>query len=108
MKRLACALFLVLFCLMLPLYSLAQTTDKPVVKKTEGCVVKGQVYGFYENKVAYKYTLPKGFDLKPYEGKKVLLVGELNMGDYFTPQGKTLKTLGSCDAAGMKLISAAK
>jgi hypothetical protein len=108
MKRLACALFLVLFCLMLPLYSLAQVTDKPVVKKTEGCVVKGQVYGFYENKAAYKYTLPKDFDLKPYEGKKVLLEGKLGMGDYFTPEGKKLKILGPCDAAGMKLISTVK
>jgi hypothetical protein len=108
MKKLVCAAIVFAFWLILPLQSFAQITDKPGVRKTEGCVIKGQVYGFYQNKAAYKYTLPKGFDLKPYEGKKVLLEGTLGAGDYFTPTGKTLKILGPCDAACLKLISNVK
>lgn len=76
----------------------------PVNHKSEGCVIKGRVYSIYQAKTAYAYSLPKGFDLKPYEGKKVLLEGELSPGDAFVPKDKALKILGACDAATRKLI----
>lgn len=80
----------------------------PVNHKSEACVIKGRLYSIYQAKMAYAYSLPKGYDLKPYEGKKVLLEGELSPGDIFVPKEKTLKVLGPCDAATRKLISEVK
>ena len=80
----------------------------PVNHKSEGCVIKGKVYSIYQAKTVYAYSLPGGYDLKPYEGKKVLLEGELSPGDAFVPKDKTLKVLGACDAATQKLISGLK
>lgn len=76
----------------------------PVNHKSEGCVINGAVYSFYQGKTVYNFNLPKGFNLTPYEGKKVLLEGELSPGDFFTPKDKTFKTLGPCDTASKKLI----
>lgn len=91
--------------LSLAFVSSAAVASLPVNHKSEGCVIKGKVYSIYQAKTAYAYNLPKGFDLKPYEGKKVLLEGELSPGDSFVPKDKTLKVLGVCDAAAKKLIS---
>ena len=93
---------LLFFCPAVALASL------PVNHKSEGCVIKGKVYSIYQAKTVYAYSLPKGYDLKPYEGKKVMLEGELSPGDYFVPKDKTLKVLGACDAATQKLISGLK
>lgn len=68
----------------------------PVNYKSEGCVVGGKVFSLYQGKKQYTITLPPGFNLSPYEGKKVMLEGELTPPDYLVPKDKTLKILGSC------------
>ncbi|TAN43586.1 MAG: hypothetical protein EPN25_00270 [Nitrospirae bacterium] len=78
--------------------------SKPVDRKSQGCVMNGKVYSIYNAGTAYRYKLPQSFNLKPYEGKKVELEGRLSPGDRFIPKGKTLRVLGPCDRATIKLI----
>ncbi|MCU0242095.1 MAG: hypothetical protein MUF51_06700 [Vicinamibacteria bacterium] len=85
--------------------AITATASLPVEHKSEGCVINATAYSKYNATTVYKFTFPKDFDLKPYEGKKVLLEGWLSPGDSFTPKGKTLKILGQCDAATRKLIA---
>lgn len=99
MKKQMIASLLLTLCPALALASL------PVNHKSEGCIINGKVYSIYQKTTVYPYTLPKGYDLKPYEGKKVVLEGELSPGDMFAPKDKTLPVLGACDAATKKLIS---
>lgn len=98
------------FCLLLAaglLPALVQAS-MPVNHKSEGCVIGGKVYSIYQGQTAYRYNLPGAFDVKSYEGKKVVLEGELAPGDSFTPKDKTLKVLGACDEASKKLIGKVK
>jgi hypothetical protein len=78
--------------------------SEPVKHKSQGCVINGSAYSLYDAKTAYRYDLPKSFDLKRYEGKKVELEGMLSPGDYFEPKGKDLKVLGPCDSKSKELI----
>ena len=80
----------------------------PVNHKSQGCIINGKAYSLYDANTAYRYELPKSFDLKPYEGKKVELEGTLSPGDYFTPKGKELKVLGPCDSKSRELIKTVK
>jgi hypothetical protein len=97
MKRTIRAVIVALSCPLLLIGSDA-LASLPVKHKSEGCVVGGKVYSLYQGKRQYTFTLPKGFNLNPYEGKKVLLEGELYPGDDFVPQDKTLKILGPCSS----------
>ena len=76
----------------------------PVKYKGEGCVVGGVLYSLYQGQRAYEMTMPQGFSVRPYEGKKVVLEGQLAPSDIFTPKDKTLPVLGVCDPASLKLI----
>ena len=90
------------------LFPVLAAASVPVNHKSEGCVIGGKVFSIYQGQVAYRYQLPGGYDLKPYEGKKVLLEGELAPGDSFTPKDKVLKALGPCNEASKKLIGKAR
>lgn len=89
---------------LLALAPAAALASTPVNHRSEGCVLGGTAYSIYQGKTAYAFNLPQGFNLKPYEGKKVVLEGELSPGDFFTPRNNTMKILGPCDAASKKLI----
>ncbi len=78
--------------------------SRPVMHKSQGCVINGKVYSIYKAKKAYRYELPQSFNLEPYEGKKVKLEGMLSQGDHFVPKKETLRVLGPCDLATKKLI----
>jgi hypothetical protein len=106
MKRMTIAMVVLSLCFLLAVQVSMGT--EPVKHKSEGCVIGGKVYSFYQEKTVYLFTLPEGFNLKPYEGKKVLLEGMLAPSDDFQPKEKTLKILGPCDAASKKLISKMK
>jgi|WetSurMetagenome_2_1015567.scaffolds.fasta_scaffold254028_2 hypothetical protein len=77
---------------------------EPVKHKSQGCVINGKAYSLYDASTVYRYELPKTFNLKPYEGKKVELEGMLSPGDYFVPKGKEFKVLGPCDSKSKELI----
>jgi len=97
MKRSIQAIIVALSCQLLLISSVA-LASLPVKYKSEGCVVGGKVYSLSQGKRQYTFTLPQGFNLSPYEGKKVMLEGELYPGDDFVPQDKTLKILGPCSS----------
>ncbi len=95
MKRCVRTIIVAVLC-QLFLVSSVVLASLPVNYKSEGCVVGGKVFSLYQEKKQYTITLPPGFNLSPYEGKKVLLEGELTPPDYLVPKDKTLKILGSC------------
>lgn len=79
-------------------FSCVALASLPVKYMSEGCVVGGKVFNLFQGKKQYTFDLPKGFNLSPYEGKKVMLEGDISPGDYFVPKDKTLKILGPCPA----------
>jgi hypothetical protein len=67
--------------------------SRPVLRKAPGCVIGGQVYVLDDAGGTYRYTLTRPVDLRPYEGKVVVLDGWLLPGDRFTPRQATFKVL---------------
>lgn len=76
-------------------HSIAESS-LPVVYTGEGCVLGGKLYSYYSGGIQYNFTLPNGFNLTPYEGKKVLLDGILLPGDRFTPKNDSFASIGLC------------
>ena len=64
-----------------------------------GCVRNGQ-FSTSRGKTTYTYkvrdkTPDRVFDLRPYEGRRVMITGNLLPGDYFFPTGP-IQILGMC------------
>ncbi|TAN43562.1 MAG: hypothetical protein EPN25_00285 [Nitrospirae bacterium] len=102
MRKRVCLVILVIGSLFLS--AAAGWASEPVKHKSQGCVINGKVYTIYDPSTVYRLQLPKSFNVKPYEGKKVQLEGMLSPSDRFEPNGKTLKVLGPCDKAAINLI----
>ena len=71
----------------------------PVPHTTTGCVRNGQ-FSTQRGTTTYTYKVRvdgpnKPFDLTPYEGKRILISGNLLPGDYFYPTAP-VQILGKC------------
>jgi hypothetical protein len=95
----------VLVCLPVLLVSIGVLASAPVHHKSTGCVIQGRAYSIHDARTVYRYRLPGDYVLTPYEGKKVVLEGQLLPGDMFRPAKPTLQVLGRCDARTRKLIA---
>ncbi len=95
MKRVVMVFVAALICQIFMISSFV-LASQPAKYKSEGCVVGGKVFNLFQGKKQYTFDLPKGFNLSPYEGKKVMLEGDIYPGDYFVPKNNTLQILGPC------------
>ncbi len=89
MRRLsACLCILAAFSLFATDCSLA---SRPVPKTITGCVINGSLHSSdgYEIRV-------RNHDLAPYEGKKIMVRGNLLPGDSFHADTESIKVLGNC------------
>ncbi len=106
MKKALCGIIiLAMCCLAAPLPAPA---SKPVLKTLTGCVINGTLYTVYPGKPKYTvYRIKvKDLNLSPYEGKKIIVSGNLLPGDTFYPKPETLKVLGPCDRKSQEAIGA--
>lgn len=85
--------------------------SRPVSKTLSGCVIGGTFYSVEESLPGEKKGAPtvyritvREMDLAPYEGKKVVIKGQLLPGDRFTPDPGSLRVLGPCDKTSRKAI----
>jgi hypothetical protein len=97
MKRVVKVVVVAVICQIFLITSFA-LASLPVKYKSEGCVVGGKVFNLFQGKRQYTFELPKEFNPGPYEGKKVMLEGDMYPGDYFVPKGNALQILGPCSA----------
>ena len=67
----------------------------PIEDLFEGCIIDGEMLSID----GYEFS-PRGFDPRPYEGKRIELRGDLYPGDRFHPKPETLKVIGDCDLMG--------